>query len=465
VFTTGVDVGTAPTWHDLAFALPLAMLAFTGLETVANLASETRDPSKTIPRSLFWGIGGVVALSVLVAIVGLSAYPPHPDASGAGGWSTELGDRWLRAPLVGIAAAFEGHLPAGLVDALKIAVGVTGALVLCAAVSTSISGVGRLAYSLARHEMLPHGFARLSRRTLIPPISIVAAAGTAAALLVLADILGSPVNFLAALYSFGILLAFAAAQLAVLRLRVSSPDLDRQFRVPGNVRIAGASLPVATLVALPLTLAVWGVMVATHHRAFVGGVVWIVLGAVVFALVRIEHRAHMLERVTPPEADLVPEQEEGMYRRILVPLKAGPIGEDVLGTAIKLAEEKEGRLTVLHVVRVPLHQDPNAPMPEEEARAESSLAEARKLAEEHGIEIEEKVIRHQDLGAAIVAEAESSRSELIVMGSSPRWRRWSQFVSPTVDRVLRKAPCEVMVVAYPDGYFDEDGAPEEVEAS
>ena len=93
--------------------------------------------------------------------------------------------------------------------------------------------------------MLPHVFARLNRRTLIPPVSILAASGIAAVLLVLANVLGSPVRFLAALYSFGILLAFAAAQLAVLRLRATAPELERPFRVPLNVTIRGVSLPVA----------------------------------------------------------------------------------------------------------------------------------------------------------------------------------------------------------------------------
>ncbi len=41
------------------------------------------------------------------------------------------------------------------------------------------------------------------------------------------------------------------------------------------------------------------------------------------------------------------------------------------------------------------------------------------------------------------------------MGSSPRWRRQSRFFSPTVDYVLRKAPCEVMVVVYPRGVLDD----------
>jgi APA family basic amino acid/polyamine antiporter len=51
--TSGLDLGTSPTWNSLLFALPLAMLAYTGLETVANLAEEARSPGVEMPRSVF----------------------------------------------------------------------------------------------------------------------------------------------------------------------------------------------------------------------------------------------------------------------------------------------------------------------------------------------------------------------------------------------------------------------------
>ena len=73
--TNGVSIGTSPSWHDIVFAFPLAMLAYTGLETVANLAEETRRPGVQLPKSLFAGIGAVVAVYVAIAFVGLMAFP------------------------------------------------------------------------------------------------------------------------------------------------------------------------------------------------------------------------------------------------------------------------------------------------------------------------------------------------------------------------------------------------------
>jgi APA family basic amino acid/polyamine antiporter len=89
----GTSLGTAPTWSAIAFALPVAMLAYTGLETVANLAAETREPGRTLPRSLFVGIGAAVAVSFVISLVALSAYPAHPDPDGPGGYASDLGSR------------------------------------------------------------------------------------------------------------------------------------------------------------------------------------------------------------------------------------------------------------------------------------------------------------------------------------------------------------------------------------
>jgi APA family basic amino acid/polyamine antiporter len=443
----GTDLGSAPTWSAIAFAIPVAMLAYTGLETVANLAAEAREPGRTLPRSLFVGIGAAVAISFLIGLVALSAYPADPE--------TALGTEWLRAPLVGLAAAFEGELPALLVDALRVFVGLTGAVILVAVITTSFSGAGRLAYSLGRHDMLPRAFGRLSRSTLVSPATVTTTALMSASVLLVAWAAADPVTFLASLYSFGVLIAFTAAQVAVVRLRFTEPELVRPFRVPGNIRIRGTAVPVAALIGAPLTLAIWLAALLTHEAARIAGPIWLGLGAVVFIGSRIAARERVLGRVTPAVGDLVPEIE-GAYERILVPMKIGLIGEEVLGTALRLAEEQRCAVIAAHVIRVPLDQALDAPMFDAEEQAEASLAEARLLAKEAGVEIAVKIVRSRAIGEAIVDEALAHSVDLIVMGSAPRWRRQSRFFSPTVDYVLRKAPCEVMVIAYPQGVLDEE---------
>jgi basic amino acid/polyamine antiporter, APA family len=435
-----VELGTAPPWGDLAFALALATLAYTGLETVANLAAEAREPGKTLPRSLFAGIGLVVLVTTAIGLVSVSV----PEVS-----------EELEAPLVAVVDALDGQVPAWSVDALRVFVGLGAAVVLVSAITTGISGAGRLAYALGRHEMLPHAFARLNRRTLLAPAAIVSAAGLASALLLVADAAGRDVRFFGSLYSFGILLALTAAQLAVVKLRFSEPGLERPYRAPWNLTVRGVQVPVPAVVGAVLTLGLWIVALATHEAARVVGPLWILVGAVVYVAVRRVGREPVLGSVVPADADLVPGAPPE-YERVLVPVKLGPIGEEVLATALRLAEETRAHVSVLHVLRVPFDRALDADLPAAEALAEASIAEAREVAHEQGIELVGRIVRARALGEAIVEAAAEEQADLIVMGSAPRWRRQSQFFSPTVDYVLRKASCEVMVVAYPQGVLEED---------
>jgi APA family basic amino acid/polyamine antiporter len=333
---------------------------------------------------------------------------------------------------------------------LRIFVGVTGALILLAAATTSMSGFGRLAYSLGEHGMLPRAYGRLGRRTLISPAALVSVVAlTAGGLIAITASADDEVAFLAALFSFGVLLAFAAAQLAVIRLRFTAPELERPYRVPGNVRIAGTDVPIPAVVGIVLTLAVWVVAMVTHPGARYAGPIWLAAGLVVYGLVRRHRGEGLMERVISPD-----EQAELAGRtlsRILVPMKLGLIGEEMVATAVKLAQERGSDVEALHVVRVPLSRSLDAPVDaSEEERSVESLEEARLLGEDHGVVVRGSTVRARSIGEAIVEQATAKDVELIVLGSAPRWRRQSRFFSPTVEYVLRNAPCEVLVVAFPE---------------
>jgi basic amino acid/polyamine antiporter, APA family len=439
----GTSLGTNPSWHSIAFALPLAMLAYTGLETVANLSEEVRRPGRDLPRSLFGAIGLVVVLYAAIAVVGLSAFPA--------GHGTQLGSTWAKAPLMGIVARLRDHLPDYLGAPVQVFVGLSGALILLTAAATSIAGFGRLAYSLGEHGQLPRVFGRLSRRSIVAPQSIIAAALISIALLVATRAMfNHPVFFLASLYSFGVLLAFTAAQLAVIKLRFSHPEKRRPYRVPLN----WGRVPVPAVVGAFLTAVVWILALATHAGARYGGPLWLAAGLIMYVLVRRSRGEGLLERVV--SADEHPDLTEAQYSSILVPLKLGPIGEEMVATAVKLAQESGASVWALHVIRVPMERPLDEENFDEEERAAEALAEAQLLGSDHGVEVKGKTVRARSIGAAIVDQAKELGVDLIVVGSSPKWRRQSRFFSPTVEYVLKKAPCEVLVVAFPQGVLEED---------
>jgi APA family basic amino acid/polyamine antiporter len=449
VLTSGFHLASGQSWHDLAYGLPLAMLAYTGLETVANLAEETREPGLTLPRSLFSSIGLVVVVTVLIAIVGVTAYP-------ATGGVSALGDEWLKAPLVGIVVALHAHLAAGVVDVVRVAVGLSGVLILVAAATTSMSGCTRLLHSMGGHGQLPRVFGRLDRRTLVSREAIVLTAAVAIGIVSLTGWLArNETSFLASTYSFGVLLAFTAAQLAVIRLRMREPTLERPYRARPDVRVGGVLLPLPALIGAPLTFAVWILAMVTHVGARYAGPAWLLGGIVVYLAVRRSEERGLLEDVDPI-TKLPPGAE---FQRVLVPMKLGDIGEEMVATAVAIAKERGASIEALFVVRVPRAFPLDGPLPEDVAdRADRSRAEARALGEDNGVVVATETVRARSIGHAIVEEAERRNVDLIVLGSSPRWRRQSRFFSPTVDHVLRYAPCEVLVVAFPEGVFEDADA-------
>ena len=152
------------------------MLAFTGLETVANLAEEARRPGRR-PAAL---------------AVRRDRHRRHrlrrdrrrrrsrrSRARRPSSAPTGCARRSSASPSRSAASC----RPA-LGDALRFFVGVSGALILIASVTTSISGFSRLAYSLGEHGQLPRAFGRLHRRTLVSPQAIVSVALISSAIVI-----------------------------------------------------------------------------------------------------------------------------------------------------------------------------------------------------------------------------------------------------------------------------------------
>ena len=423
------------------------MLAYTGLETVANLAEEATEPGRTLPRSLFSAIGLVVAVTVLIGAIGLSAYPVENG-------QTALGEEWLEPPLLGIASAFDGSLPDLVVDALEVAVGVSGVLILVGAATTSFSGITRLTHSLAEHGSLPREFARLERRAVVSSEAIALAAGLAIVLILVTEFAanGDPA-FLASLYSFGVLIAFTAAQLAVIRLRIREPDLARPYLARPNVTVRGHRLPVAALVGAPLTFVIWVLSMLTHPGARYAGPVWLAAGLVVFVLVRRRSRRGLLEHVTPArgaagrrrvQQDPRPD-EAGGHRR----------GDDRDGDRAREGTRCGDRGD---------HGRSRAAQVRPRGRATDGGRRPRRLVARARRGRSASTTASRSMRTSSARARSDTRSSTRRRGgtrTSSCWaRRRGGAASPASSRrrstsCFASAPCEVLVVAFPDGIFEE----------
>ena len=301
--------------------------------------------------------------------------------------------------------------------------------------------------------MLPREFGRLERRSLVSREALLATGAVAIAIVVVTGIFGKDdPAFLASAYSFGVLFAFTAAQLAVIRLRRKEPDLERPFRAKPEVRIRGVLVPLPGADRRAADVRDLGAR-ADHPsgRPLRRPGLAARSGSSSTSSSGAAARSGVLDDIDPVAA-LPPGAD---FKKVLVPMKLGDIGEEMVATAVALAKERGATIEAVFVVRVPRKYPLEGELPDDvRERAEASLAEARALGEENGVEVVTHTILARSIGHAIVDEARDHGADLIVLGSSPRWRRQSRFFSPTVDHVLRYAPCEVLVVAFPEGTFE-----------
>ncbi len=377
--TADIHFGVEPTWSAFAFSLPIAMIGFTGLEKVAGLAGEAKNPARDLPTSVRSSVVTVVLVYAAVATAATSAYPLHRDPAAPAGYSSELTTTWLDAPLLGLSHAIGTHLPDPLALLLRLTVASTATLILVLAITTSFSGCARLADAMGERSQLPSVLGRRGRRAVLPPWSMISVGGLASAFLIVGYLYGDKeeVLTLAALYSFGILIALMLANASIAWLRWTEPEMERPFTMRGNVPIAGRSIPVPAILGAAGAFAVWVVALGTHPGARVVGVGWMIAGLLMYTAVRVHARLPLMSKVevaAAPIEDLV----AAVHGTIVVPLeKYDALAEEVMATACRLATESEARVVGVSALVVPGARPAGHPAPGAGARHRAGAVDGR----------------------------------------------------------------------------------------
>jgi len=265
----------APTTSQLLFGISISMVAYTGIETVANLGSETRNPGRSIPRTIIMVFFTVLALYTLLSMTALSAYPVYQTDGGA--WVTNLTQQYLQDPVLGIANA----MPAAIRPFLSFWVAVLAVTILVIATNAGIIGASRLAYFMGLRRQLPPFFSKISPGSRVPVNAIVLFGLLAAVLVGIGK-----VTVLADLYAFGAMLAYTLAHISVIALRAKEPQLPRPFKIPLNIRIKGIEIPVTSVLGCLGTGLTWFIVVYTHQLGRIIGFAWIAVGLVIYILYR-----------------------------------------------------------------------------------------------------------------------------------------------------------------------------------
>jgi len=428
-----VHLGTAPTWSELIFALSVAMVAYTGIETVSNMAEEARDPGHDVPQAVNLVVVAVLAVYAGISVVALSALPVVNG-------ETALGTTYKADPVLGIVSSFGfgGTLETGL----RVYVGVLAATILLIATNAGLIGISRLSWSLGEHRQLPAIFSRLHRRYRTPWFTIVFFSVLAAILL-----LPGETDFLGNLYSFGAMLSFTIAHVAVIALRIKEPDRARPYLMPWNVRLRSTLIPLTAVLGALGTFLAWLSVLALHAEARTVGIGWMLVGVGGYFYYRRKIGVDPRERVRIERAARPPNFRPLEYRTALVPLFGGDLNADAIAAAAKLVGEDAG-VDVLYLIEVPLRLPLDAALPDDEQRARNLLEAARVAARRAGLRVDTRMLRTRKASATIVEEARQLGSDAIYLATehAPPGERG---LGPLATYLLAQRPCRIVIETPP----------------
>ena len=438
-----VDFGVSPTITDFLIAIPVGMVAYTGIETISNMAEEARDYGRTIPR----GIGGVVvavfAIYAFLPSVALSAMPVR-DGETLLALSKEDGG-YADDPILGVVANMDlGPLQ----GAAEIYVGILAATILFIATNAGMIGVSRLTYSMGQYRQLPEGLRALHPKFRTPYVAIMVFG-----LVACVTILPGKADFLGTIYAFGAMLSFTIAHLAVIALRIKQPDMERPYRGPGSIRVRGYALPLFAVVGGLGTGIAWIVVTVLNLETLVAGAIWLTLGIGTYVIFRRRHGLSLTKthKVVMPKPVVEHEVE---YESVLVAFEDGHYSADAVAVAVRLAARRRRGIHVLVMITVPPNSPIDADMPDQEARAATLIDSARVRGGRRVTGHWEKV-RPGGGGRRIVEEAKDIRARAIVMSLPPR-RAGASLFGKTLETVLADRPCRVII----DSSRGVDGRPD-----
>ncbi len=513
-----IDFGVAPTWHDFLYGLAIGTVAYTGIETISNMAEEATNPGRDLPRAINMVIVVVLIIYISMPIAGLSAMPvgsnvvpmdpnrpfhtlpvevvpgepegtyvladdpsqtvyvPVEEVAGkffippqapeeeavrlvngaeyATIHGTQLASNFSDRPVLGVVR----FLPESLQWAKTLLVpwvGILAATILVAATNAGLLGVSRLTYSFGQHRQLPPALGRLHAKRMTPYVSVILFGGIACAL-----ILPGQVGLLVDLYVFGSMISFTAAHISLIVLRIKEPDLERPWRAPLNIRVKGYSLPLTAIVGGLGTFSAWLVIVWFQSTSRIVGFAWLAVGLVAYVIYR-RAMGYSLTREVPRAVMPVTMLADVGYHQILVPVVGTRVSDIMMVLACQLAIEKQSAIHGLYVIEVPHSLPLDAKLTRERARAQHSLEAAALIASQFKVPFSPHIVAARQAGRAIVDEAVAKRSDVMVLGTMRKRRVGDQTFGRTIDYVVDNAPCEVLLNIVPAGYPTEgSGSPE-----
>lgn len=296
------------TFGDFALGSSLAIISFVGLESISQVAQETRRPATIIPRTSIGLILSVLLFALAFSILAAGMF--HLGPGQQNGFFGHSGD-----PVAWIAA----HIPVIGVVAAPLTALIGGVIVYISANSGVVSA-SRLTYSMSQFKLLPMWFNRVSKRYSTPSRTIIVFSGVAIIQTLIAFFTpggsatsNAAIELLTDLYAFGATTGYLIVFVSLISLRLHDPYTPRPYKMPLNIPISyrgtTVSFPVLGVFGLIGVGITWIEVILTHPLGRIAGPAWVIICAVLYMMYR-RHQGL-------PRTGNIPRDWEDAQKRVL----------------------------------------------------------------------------------------------------------------------------------------------------
>ena len=286
-----IDWSGSENWPDpktFVYAIAIGMVGFMGLEAATQMAEETKQPHKNIPKSLMLTMMTVVFTFAILPVIALSAMSPQ-----------ELKNTWYENAILGI-AHYMPNIDLALGDVFKLSistsvimkfwVAILGVTILIIAANAGLTAASRIAFSLSTHKSLPPAICKVHHRFRTPYIGIIFFSIVAIILLIPGCFSKGILLLLGDLYRFGGMLAFSLVNISIIALRIREPETERPFKSPLNITFKKRQIPLTAVFGFLGAFSVFLSILILNPYGRNVGLSWMLFGILIYVIYRIKNK-------------------------------------------------------------------------------------------------------------------------------------------------------------------------------
>ena len=401
-------------WVGVLSAMGLTFIAFEGYEIIVQSGEEVKNPEKNIPKAIIISLWIVVTIYIMTAFALIGAIDV-----GIPSW-VYLG-KLKEFSMIRIANLI---MPFG-----SILILVGGLVSTISAMNATIYSSSRVVFGLSRDYYLPRFLSRINKKTMTPHYAIFFSYVIIAIMSLL------PIETVASASDIMFLILFIMVNATVIVLRYKRPDLKRAYKVP--------------LLVLPFMAIILQMLIGYYLIAEIGGLtvleitmLWILMGSLIYFAYSEKEIIRKVEEEAPTVYEEFP-IKKGKFT-ILVPVANPKFAGRLIEFAEKVAKVRNGEIIVLNVVTLP----GQTPLSAEVEIVERAKEFVHNLLTKINVPSGGIVKIGHRASDAILNVVNELKPDLTIIGWRGRTFRKDYILGSTIDPILLKAKCDVLVVKF-----------------